>query len=659
MATTSFAPQQWGYRTQKRVGLGAGAPSFASHSLPDLEATARTIVYSPDGSIFAASYDDSVRLVSTGAASAAEVVPTPSFILAAAKVIDMRFSPRGRYLSTWERPNKDADGNPIKNHSIWNTQSGERIASFERRNQEGCHFQFTNDEQHAIRQVATELQVFSTADMNGHVVGRLKLEGITSYEVGPGERPSVAVFLGEKKGAPASVQVYPLASLIPSPAAPPKPISQKTFFKADKIQIKWNTAGTAILFLTSTEHDKTGKSYYGETNLYMMSTRGDFDCRVGLDKEGPVHDFEWNPNCREFAVIYGYMPAKATLFSSQVKVIAELGVAGRNFAAFNPQGRLLLIAGFGNLNGTVDVWDRELLGGAAGSSAEASARAKLHSFDASNSSVCQWSPDGQFVLTATLSPRLRVENGIRIWHYTGKLVHVEMQDEMYQATWRPKLPSDCLADHPFSKAVRPAPTASQAATALLDAQAAKAAAKAASATEANGKHSGGAYRPPGARSGGASSEFARLYQESANASAPSSPAKNGAYVPPGAGARGKRSIPGAAPPPGSVPTGPAKSPGGKKAGKNGKASAPSTPNTAASFNASSEPSVPATSGATDIGGDAEGAAAIEKKVRNINKKLKAIQDLKDRKAKGETLEEMQLSKIAGEAELRKELKALQ
>lgn len=58
--------------------------------------------------------------------------------------------------------------------------------------------------------------------------------------------------------------------------------SQKTFFKADKVQMKWNKQGTHVLFLTSTDVDKSGKSYYGETNLYMLMANGAFDCRVTL-----------------------------------------------------------------------------------------------------------------------------------------------------------------------------------------------------------------------------------------------------------------------------------------------------------------------------------------------------------------------------------------
>jgi len=49
---------------------------------------------------------------------------------------------------------------------------------------------------------------------------------------------------------------------------------------------------------------------------------------------------------------------------------------------------------------------------------------------------------------------------------------------------------------------------------------------------------------------------------------------------------------------------------------------------------------------------------IAKKVRNLNKKLKAIEELKDKAKRGERLEATQMKKMEGEAEIKKELTAL-
>ncbi|PWN51564.1 translation initiation factor eIF-2A [Violaceomyces palustris] len=648
------ATTQWAYRAQKSIGLNTGSPTYTSVSgFDEVQGTTRIFQYSPDGSTFAAAMENFVRLVDTREASTSSVkndLPAP-------KVVDLQFSPKGNYLSTWERPIKLEDGTNSRNLKIWDTQTGTEIASFERKSQEGCFFQFSSNELYCVRQVSTELQVYDPKDITGKgVIGRLRLEGMTSFEVGPGDKPSVAVFCGEKKGAPASVRIYPLASLLSSTDGSPAPVSQKTFFKADKIQMKWNKAGSGLLFMTSTDHDKTGKSYYGETNLYMMSSRGDFDCRVGLDKEGPIHDFEWNPNSKEFIVVYGYMPAKAVLFSYRVNVIAELGTQPRNFVAFNPQGRLFCIAGFGNLSGTVDIWDRENL-----------SKGKVYSMDASNSSVCQWSPDGHFILTGTLSPRLRVENGVKIWHCTGELIHVDMIDELYQAGWRPSLNAGLST---FPSVIPKAPSPSPAAAAYL-------------ATKAANKKPAGAYRPPGARGqntpdifkrvdeGGSADSTPNLSRQGSHQKIPGSGGgggsgggsggSNGAYVAPGSGNRGKRSVPGA-PTSGSGNRGSSNQGQGGGGGNNKKKggrqsntanhSNNGSPSVAQQEEAASSPALVA--GPADVGGTPT-AGGIEKKVRNLNKKLKAIEELKMRQAKGEKLEMTQLLKIKSENEIRAEL----
>lgn len=36
------------------------------------------------------------------------------------------------------------------------------------------------------------------------------------------------------------------------------------------------------LFLTTSDVDNSGKSYYGETNLYLVGLNGQFECKVAL-----------------------------------------------------------------------------------------------------------------------------------------------------------------------------------------------------------------------------------------------------------------------------------------------------------------------------------------------------------------------------------------
>ena len=87
----------------------------------------------------------------------------------------------------------------------------------------------------------------------------------------------------EEKGQPAAVKVFNVPNFDTA-------VSQKTFFKGDKVQLKWNADGTSLIVLAQTEVDKSGKSYYGETTLYLLSANGGFDSRIDLGNLHPESD---------------------------------------------------------------------------------------------------------------------------------------------------------------------------------------------------------------------------------------------------------------------------------------------------------------------------------------------------------------------------------
>jgi translation initiation factor 2A len=89
-------------------------------------------------------------------------------------------------------------------------------------------------------------------------------------------------------------------------------ISQRTSFKGDKTEFHWNCRGNAVLAIATEEVDTSNKSYYGVSNVYLLSKTGD-NSQVALEKQGPVHALQWSPTGTQFAVCYGYMPAKVIL----------------------------------------------------------------------------------------------------------------------------------------------------------------------------------------------------------------------------------------------------------------------------------------------------------------------------------------------------------
>ena len=74
-------------------------------------------------------------------------------------------------------------------------------------------------------------------------------------------------------------------------------------------KIIWDNLGNALAVISSLEVDETNRSYYGESQVHIMTVNCE-GFMVHRDKEGPVHTFTWNPNGTIFALCYGFMPAK-------------------------------------------------------------------------------------------------------------------------------------------------------------------------------------------------------------------------------------------------------------------------------------------------------------------------------------------------------------
>jgi translation initiation factor 2A len=99
----------------------------------------------------------------------------------------------------------------------------------------------------------------------------------------PGLNPSVAILCPRKEGS-ACERSHPCLAQPDCSAH-----LRKTFFKAEKSRL--NGTSTQVIVLTQTDVDSTNRSYYGQSSLYLLSAAGNFDIRIDLDKEGPIHDY--------------------------------------------------------------------------------------------------------------------------------------------------------------------------------------------------------------------------------------------------------------------------------------------------------------------------------------------------------------------------------
>ncbi|RIB25504.1 eukaryotic translation initiation factor eIF2A-domain-containing protein [Gigaspora rosea] len=595
---TTVSPTQLTYRSFNNLSLVSGHPIYQTvKNFQD--GNIKTFQYSKDGRYISLASPEIVKIIDSNNAE-------PRSEIEKKNIVEIGFSPKGTYISTWERPVKLGENLVHKNLIVWETATAQMLIQFTQKSQANWNVQWTEDESFFSRMVTGEVHFYDSKRIEKGIHTKLRLENIVDFSLSPGKNPSIAVFIPEKNGAPASVRIYSITNFN-------SPLAQKTFFKADKVRMHWNDLGTNLLVLTQTEVDKTNKSYYGESNLYFLSVAGNYDCCVQLKKDGPIHDVAWSPNSKEFIVVYGYMPANATLFDHRANPIHEFGV--------NPPG-------FGNLAGTIDIWDRENL-------------KKISTIEAPNSSECFWSPDGRYIMTATLSPRLRVDNGYKIWHYTGVLVHDESIQELLQVQWRPA----SVELYPM-RTLSPPPKVSENSAAL----AAKPSPKKV-----------GAYRPPHARGTATPDMFKREDEASKRLHVHghgNKPTPVGvSEVSTKAAVKNKK-----------------KREAAKKkkeeailASENSGAASPLPPSSVPVQQATNDGIIDVTESVkepiasiTSTNGISQGGSLSEtdKKIRNLTKKLRQITELKERQQKGDKLELTQLQKIATEAALRKELDML-
>lgn len=343
------------------------------------------------------------------------------------------------------------------------------------------------------------------------------------------------------------------------------------------------------------------------------------------------------------------------MFDARANVTNALPTAPRNTMLFSPNSKYVIIAGFGNLQGTMDIYERQGM-------------KKITTIDAANTSHCEWCPDSRHILTATTSPRLRVDNGIKIWHYKGQLVYTEDHQELFYATMRPQKPEDFP---PRASSPGPEPHSSVTGSITKPASAPK-----------------GAYRPPHARGRPEETSTKHYFRDAedgepngATASQPYVPgAASTAYVPGAA-----RTVPGA--PPGmnatagvftSIHAAPAE-PLSKNALKNKKkreaakkkeeegekplaaaetTKLPSNGNGISNGTTSKQPTLQPQTTTSEAAPSTPAAPIEDRKIRNLAKKLRAIEELRMRQAGGEKLEATQTQKIAAYDATLKELQAL-
>eukprot|EP01053_Blabericola_migrator_P005387 Blabericola_migrator_1__5386@NODE_275_length_10491_cov_112_748561_g228_i0_p1_GENE_NODE_275_length_10491_cov_112_748561_g228_i0NODE_275_length_10491_cov_112_748561_g228_i0_p1_ORF_typecomplete_len1265_score131_25eIF2A/PF08662_11/0_004eIF2A/PF08662_11/1_5e34GYF/PF02213_16/4_1e03GYF/PF02213_16/8_4e14ANAPC4_WD40/PF12894_7/0_98ANAPC4_WD40/PF12894_7/1_7e03ANAPC4_WD40/PF12894_7/45ANAPC4_WD40/PF12894_7/0_89WD40/PF00400_32/1_9e03WD40/PF00400_32/3_3e02WD40/PF00400_32/1_5e04WD40/PF00400_32/0_034GYF_2/PF1423 len=143
--------------------------------------------------------------------------------------------------------------------------------------------------------------------------------------------------------------------------------------------------------------------------------------------ERVTQDAKWSPIVDEFILIEGKAPSDAYLYDGPTAQRLHTFSKGyKNQVVWNHQGDMVALGGFGNLAGDLSFYYRD----------PNRQVTLINECRAACTVLCDWSPCGTYFFTASIRPRMNVDNQIKLWSREGnELLHIPF-DELYGVEWK-------------------------------------------------------------------------------------------------------------------------------------------------------------------------------------------------------------------------------
>lgn len=354
------------------------------------------------------------------------------------------FSPKENYLITCS---SDLESN--SGIIVWDVKSGKMLRAFPASG--GANgipgvvtpFRWSHDDAYVARRGKDVISVYETPSMKLLGKKSLKADGVHNFFWSPTDN-ILSYWSPESANAPARVCLVDMPSR--------KELRRKNLFNVSDCKLHWH-AGGHYLCVKVTRHSKSKKTLY--TNFELFRLREELVPVEMMELKDPVVAFAWEPKGTRLALAFGESSQRLNVSfydmcggvrKNELTLVYTLTDKPCNHLYWSPQGNYVVLAGLGEMNGTLEFWNTD----------ERQSLAVQEHFKCTS---VEWDPSGRIVSSSMCQAienayyKFTMDNGYNLWSFQGKNLLEVKKDAFYQFLWRPR-PKSLLTDDEYHEVVK-------------------------------------------------------------------------------------------------------------------------------------------------------------------------------------------------------------
>jgi translation initiation factor 3 subunit B len=434
------------------------------------------VKWSPQGTYLASTHQQGVQVWGGPSFSRVRQFPHPFVSL-------IEFSPNENYLTTWSnQPIVVEEGKgPLtideegKHIVIWDVKTGKPLRSFvaydlpapagadgvvpPKPKVQWPAFKWSADEKFVARMKPGEsISVYQLPSMTLLDKTAIKIEGVQEFEWAPAtvQRDGVKTYeqllsywTPELGSNPAKVGLMALPSK--------EIVRTRNLFNVTDARLHWQS-DAKFMCVKVDRHSKSKKSLATNLEIFRIKEKG-VPVEVVDSLKDTVINFAWEPKGDRFVLITAgeavagsnVLPKTAVSFfapekakgnvTGPFKLVKTFDKKNSNGIYWSPKGRFVVVATVSvQQHSDIDFYDLDYEGEKPEENNLAANLMLMNTEDHYGMTDIEWDPTGRFIVTSASVWTHQMENGYKIWTFSGTPLAEQPTEKFKQLHWRPRPP---------------------------------------------------------------------------------------------------------------------------------------------------------------------------------------------------------------------------